>query len=293
MIYSQLAINILVVAAIYALVGTGFALIYHVTRIFHFAHGAVFTIGAYLAYAFYKFFDLPFPVAALLAVFGASILGFLIEAIVYRPLRRKRTASVGFLLSSLGLYVLLQNIVSIIFGDDTKTMGEIFTEEIVVFMSARVTMVQIAIIATSSFLMIFTHLVVAKTRFGRAMRAISNDIELSRVSGIDSDRVILFTFVFGSALAGIAGILVALDVDMTPTMGMKALMMGVVAVFIGGIGSVSGVAFGALLLGIAQHLVVWKISSQWQDAIVFLILLTFLLIKPEGFMGKKIRKTTV
>ena len=128
---------------------------------------------------------------------------------------------------------------------------------------------------------------------GHGMRAVSNDVELAKISGIDSDRIILWSFILGSALAGVAGILVALDVDMTPTMGMNALMMGVVAMIIGGVGSILGVAFGAILLGLAQHLGVWKISSQWQDAIAFIILFLFLLIRPQGFMGRKVKKVTI
>ena len=125
------------------------------------------------------------------------------------------------------------------------------------------------------------------------MRAVANDPELASVSGIDSGKVILLTFALGSALAGVAGILVAFDVDMIPTMGMNALMMGVVAVIIGGVGSIPGIALGSLLLGMAQHLGVWFISSQWQDAIAFAILLIFLLFRPQGFLGKKIKKANI
>ena len=125
------------------------------------------------------------------------------------------------------------------------------------------------------------------------MRAVADDLELARVSGIDSDRIILWTFAISSALAGIAGILVAFDTDMTPTMGLNVLLMGVVAVIIGGSGSIPGVALGALFLGLAQHLGVWGISSQWQDAIAFIILLAFLLVRPEGVLGKRVTKATV
>jgi branched-chain amino acid transport system permease protein len=125
------------------------------------------------------------------------------------------------------------------------------------------------------------------------MRAVANDSELASLSGIDSDRVILWAFAIGSALAGVAGILIALDVDMTPTMGMDALMIGVVAVIIGGANSIPGIALGALLLGLAQQFGVWYISSQWQDAIAFVILLVFLLFRPQGFMGRKVKKASV
>ncbi|HEX8948282.1 MAG TPA: hypothetical protein VF790_04925, partial [Dissulfurispiraceae bacterium] len=113
------------------------------------------------------------------------------------------------------------------------------------------------------------------------------------VSGINTDRTILFSFLLGSMLAGIAAILISFDIDMTPTMGMNALMMGVVAVIIGGVGSISGAALGALLLAFAQNFGIWKISYQWQDAIAFIILLIFLLYRPYGFFGKKVRKVEV
>ena len=125
------------------------------------------------------------------------------------------------------------------------------------------------------------------------MRAVANDPELANVSGINSNAVILWAFAIGSGLAGVAGVLIALDVDMTPTMGMNALMMGVVVVIIGGVNNIPGIALGALLLATAQHLGAWFIGSQWQDAIAFIILVVFLLFKPEGFFGKKVRSATV
>ena len=158
---------------------------------------------------------------------------------------------------------------------------------------ARITQVQIFIILVSIAATSAIHVFLKNSKTGKAMRAISCDPELSKISGVDTEKTIFWTFGIGSALASVAGILIALDVDMTPTMGMNALMMGVVAVIIGGVGSVPGIALGALFLGMAQHIGVWKISSQWQDAIAFLILLIFLVVRPEGFMGKRIRRTTV
>ncbi len=125
------------------------------------------------------------------------------------------------------------------------------------------------------------------------MRAVANDPELAQISGIDTDRIILWTFAVGSALAGFAAILISLDIDMTPTMGLYALMMGMVAVIIGGTGNITGAACGGLLLGLAQHLGVWKISSKWQDSIAFFILLVFLLFRPHGFFGRKVKKIQV
>ena len=215
------------------------------------------------------------------------------ESLVYRPLRQRGSSPMVMLLASLGMYIVLQNCISMFFGDDTKSIRTGVVKEGLPVFGARITPIQIIIIAVSIVLVVLVAIWLKKSRMGKAMRAVASDAELAKISGIDSDRVILWTFAIGSALAGVAGILVAMDVDMTPTMGMNALMMGVVAVIIGGVGSIPGVALGALLLGMAQHLGVWKISSQWQDAIAFIILFLFLLIRPRGFMGRKVKKVSV
>lgn len=183
--------------------------------------------------------------------------------------------------------------ISMVFGDDTKTIRSGMVKEGINLLGARITPIQITIIIVSLLLVASCFLFLKYTKTGRFMRAVSNSPELARMSGINSDFVIIGVFAIGSALAGIAGILVALDVDMTPTMGMNALLMGVAAMIIGGSGSLPGIVLGALLLGMAQHLGVWKISSQWQDAIAFFILLMFLLFRPQGFLGKRVKKVSV
>jgi len=290
---NQLIINIIISASLYALVAFGFTLIYSTTRFFHFAHGIVFTSAAYFVYALYIFLKLPFALSVGLAILLSAGLGCLIDRAIYRPLRQRKSSSLVLLLASLGVYIVLQNLISLFFGDDTKSIRSGVVKEGLNVFGARITPIQITIIAVSIILLIGLVLLLKRTKLGKAIRAVSDDPELSSICGIDSERIILYVFAIGSALAGVAGILVALDVDMNPTMGMRFLMMGVVAVIIGGVGSITGTALGALLLGMAQHLGVWKISSQWQDAIAFAILLIFLLFRPEGFLGKKIKKATV
>ena len=290
---NQLIVNGIIAGSVYTLVAVGFAVIYRTVKFFHFAHGVVFTAGAYFVYFFKAWLGWPDIVAISASTALCAVLGILIETSVYRPLRHKGSSSLILLLASLGIYIVLQNIISMIFGDDIKTIRSGIIKEGINILGARITPVQITIIIVSLLLVASCFLFLKYTKVGQAMRAVANDPELANMSGIETDRVIFFTFAIGSALAGIAGILVALDVDMTPTMGMNALMMGVVAVIIGGVGSIPGVALGALLLGMAQHLGVWKISSQWQDAIAFVILLIFLLFRPQGFLGKKVKKVTL
>jgi branched-chain amino acid transport system permease protein len=249
-------------------------------------------VGAYLAYAGWLL-GLSLYIAIPLAVIGTAILGALLEIRVYRPLRKKGASSLVFLLASLGLFIVIQNVISLIFGDDTKTIRSGAVMEGLPVFGARITPIQITIIVVTALLFALCWAFMKKTKMGKAMRAVANDPELARVVGIETDQVILFTFVLGSALAGIAAILISLDTDMTPLMGFRALLMGVVAVIAGGIGSIPGAALGGLLVGMAQHLGVWKIPTQWQDTIVFLILIFFLLFRPQGFLGRAVKKSSV
>ena len=290
---NQLILNGIIAGSVYILVAVGFAVIYRTVRFFHFAHGVVFTAGAYFTYLFKAWLGWPVIVAIPVSIGLCAVLGMMMEIFVYRPLRHKESSALILLLASLGIYIVLQNIISMIFGDDTKTIRSGIVKEGINLLGARITPVQITIICVSLLLVLACFLFLKYTKIGRSMRAVANNPELARVTGINSDSVVFWTFAIGSALAGIAGILVALDVDMTPTMGMNALMMGVAAMIIGGVESIPGVALGALLLGMAQHLGVWKISSQWQDAIAFAILLVFLLFRPQGFLGKRVKKVTI
>jgi len=179
------------------------------------------------------------------------------------------------------------------FGDDSKSIRNGPITEGFSFFEARITSTQIAIIVISWALCALTWAGLRFSRQGRMMRAVANDRELSRVVGIDSDRIILSSILLGSALAAIAAIFVSLDSDMMPLMGFHALLMGVVAVVVGGVGSVPGALVGGLFIGLVQHLGVWKLPSQWQDAIIFVILVLFLLVRPQGFAGKPLRISAV
>ncbi len=289
----QLVLNGIIAGSIYSLVAIGFALIYQTTRFFHFAHGAVYTFGAYFAYLFYTQLGLDRFVAFPLACICAALIGVICEVIIYKPMRVRKATDLTLLIASLGLYIVLQNIISMLWGDDTKTMR---TGEVVEgheFLGARITDIQIAIIVTSIVLIALISLMLSKMKFGKALRALANDSELARLSGINSDRYIMYAFAIGSFLAAVAAIMISFDTDMTPTMGFNALVMGVIAVIVGGIGSLPGAAVGGLLIGLAQNLGVWQLPSKWQDTIAFVILILFLLFRPYGILGKKPTKAHV
>lgn len=290
---ANLISNVIILSSKYFIIATSFFLIYHVVRFFHFAHGIVFTSGAYFAFLFFRIVEMPLFVAIVLALFASMALGCLIEFAVYRPLRKKASDELILLLASLGAYIVLQNVISMTFSDETRSIRTGVVKEGINVLGARITPIQFVTIFVSIVLVIALSMFLKRTKIGSAMRAVANDPELANVSGINSNRVILWAFAIGSGLAGLAGILVALDVDMTPTMGMHALLMGVVAMIIGGVNSIPGIALGSLLLAMAQHFGAWYIGSQWQEAIAFIILVIFLFFKPEGFLGKKVKAATV
>lgn len=290
----QVLLNIVIAWSHIVLIGIGFAIIYQIVRFFHFTHGIIFTAGAYFVLLFNVWLGLPLFYSIFYSIIACIILGCLIELTFYRYLRHKGSSPLIFLLTSLGVYIFLQNIISMLFGDETRSIiGTAVVKEGFNVVGGRATFTQIVTICTAITLVAVLSVFLKKTKVGNAMRAVANDHVLANVSGINSSCIILLSFAIGSALAGLAGILVAFDINMTPTMGMHALMMGVVAVIIGGVNSIPRITLGALLLAMGQHLGAWFIGSQWQDAIAFVILILFLLFKPEGFFGKKIRSVTV
>jgi len=197
------------------------------------------------------------------------------------------------MLASLGLYTVLQNVISILWGDATKRVR---TAEVKVgneLFGAYITDIQIITIVVCLVLFLACIFFMKHNRIGRNIRAVASNPELSNVIGIHSDRVILWAFGIGSALMAIAGVLIAHDMDMRPTMGFNWLLYGVVAMIIGGVGSNWGLIGGALLLAASQHLAAYYIGSQWMNAVAYIILILFLIAKPLGFSGKRLKKIEI
>jgi branched-chain amino acid transport system permease protein len=149
-----------------------------------------------------------------------------------------------------------------------------------------ITPIQILILSASIILFIILWLIISKTRIGKAIRAVADDPIGASVSGIWSERVILYAFGIGSALAGMAGVLISLETNIEPTMGFNAILKGIIASIIGGIGSIPGAVLGGFFLGIVENLGIWKIQAGWKDAIAFAVLIVFLLFRPQGILGK-------
>jgi branched-chain amino acid transport system permease protein len=217
----------------------------------------------------------------------------MMELLFYRPIRRANNSSNTLLLCSLGIFIVIQATLALCFGSETKSLRLSPVTEGWPILGARLTLIQIVIVTGSAMCLIGTWLFMRLTKVGRQLKAVANDSFLARVVGIRIERMFLISIGLGSALAGIAGILVSYDIDMNPTMGMYPMMLGVIAVIVGG-NNIWGTAAGSLLIGMAQHLTGFiRLPSRWQDTIVFLILLCFLFFRPQGVLGEPLRKTTV
>ncbi len=284
---NQLLLNGLIAGSIYALVALGFAVIYRTVRFFHFAHGAVYAVGAYVGYSVVIGFG-AYPVVGVLAGgLAAGFAGVAIDLLVYRPLRRRKSPNLVFLIASFGVFVLLQNLMQILYGPQTLSVrtGSVMAGHDI--LGAVITDTQITILIVGLILFAALSFFLHYTRLGTAMRAVADDPLGAEIAGIDPERIIQVSFFIGSVLAGMAGMLVAYETNLEPTMGFNAILKGIIASIIGGIGSIPGAVLGGYLLGLVENLGIWKIASGWKDTIAFVLLIIFLLAWPSGIMGKR------
>jgi len=283
----QLLVNGLIAGSIYALVALGFTVIYGTVRFFHFAHGAVYATGAYLAWLAVAQLGIPIIPGVVIACLLAGVLGVGIDFLVYRPLRTRKSPNLVFLLASFGVFVFLNNALQLAFGPDVKSLRTGPVKEGHHFLGAVITDIQIVILLASLILAVVLILFIKATRLGKAIRAVADDPVAASLVGIHSERIIRTSFFLGSILAGAAGILVSLETNIEPTMGLNAILKGIIAAVIGGVGSIPGALVGGLFIGLAENLGIWGVSSGWKDAIAFAILVAFLLIRPKGIFGRK------
>jgi branched-chain amino acid transport system permease protein len=286
----QLVINGIIAGSIYGLIAIGFTVIYRTVKFFHFAHGIVYTAGAYFAYTLIISLHLNFALSFFLSVILAAVLGVAIDRSVYYPLRQQDASNLIFLLASFGVFIFLQNLIQLIYGAQILTIRTGPIKEGHYFLGAVITDIQILILVVSCCLLVVLWLFIQRTKLGKAMRAVSDDPLAANVVGINPERIIRSSFAIGSALAGAAGILISLETNIEPTMGFSALLKGIIASIIGGIGSIPGAVLGGFFLGLAENLGIWKISAGWKDCIAFAILIIFLLMRPSGILGAKTEK---
>lgn len=285
MIFNQLLINGIIAGSIYALVASGFSLIYSATRFVHFAHGAIAATGAYFVYTFFSLLGLNFYLSSILAIVCTSLVGVFFFAIVYRPLQKKKSSNAILLIAGLGIMILVENLLLLIYGADVKTLQFIEVAQGKEIFGAIITPLQMVIVFVSVALLLALQLFVKKTKFGKKMLAVADNPELADITGINAKRIQYAGFAIGSALAGVAGILIGLEQNIEPVMGTQLIVKGFTGAVIGGASSLPGSILGSYLLGLAENFGIWWLPSGYKDAIAFVLLLVFLLVRPQGILG--------
>ncbi|MCC6216695.1 MAG: branched-chain amino acid ABC transporter permease [Polyangiaceae bacterium] len=293
----QQIVNGLSLGSIYALIALGYTMVYGILKLINFAHSEVFMVGAYAGYfaatwlgiesmeAAGQAFPLYLAVGVLLVAMASSAaLGMAIERLAYRPVRNAPRLTP--LITAIGVSLLLQNLGLLVFGPNPRRYPPVLKEVTYELGGVVLTNVKVTIFVVTLLLMVGLQLLVHRTWTGKAMRAVSVNLDAAKLMGIDTNRTIAATFGIGSALAAAGGILFGLDqITINPLMGVLTGLKAFVAAVLGGIGNVPGAMLGGLLIGLSEQLVAGYVSPDYRDAITFLVLIAILIFRPEGLLG--------
>jgi branched-chain amino acid transport system permease protein len=294
----QQVINGLTIGSVYAIVGLGYTMVYGVIRLINFAHGSVFMVGAYLGLTLLGLLGGAQPaigiipallVALVVPAIACGAIGYTMDSQVYRRLRKMRAHPLIPLIAALGISLILETSAMLIWGKEFKVYPTILPVRHFEFGGAVLSSAQVMLLVICFAMMLGLHLFVQKTRLGRAMRATSLDPNAARLVGVDVDRIILLTFILGSMLAAVAGVLVGLyygsvNFRMGYVPGLKAFTAAV----LGGVGNIPGAMLGGLIIGLLETFGAAYISGEWKDAIAFIILITVIVARPTGLLGERV-----
>lgn len=286
-ILPQLIVNSIIAGSVYALVALGFNLVYSTTKFFNLAHGVVAVIGGYTVFFLNQKLGVGIILSILIAIIFTGIVGFTLDKVVYLPLRKRKASNMVLLVASLGVFTVLQAVIAMLFTSQFQTLSQSISATATYnIFGGIITSVQLIMLICAIVIMCGLVLLLKKTKFGKAVRAVGDDEEVAKIIGINTNKIIGQVFFIGSTIAGLAGILVGFDTGIEPTMGMGLLLKGVIAAIVGGIGNIYGAFLGAFLLAFVENFGIWKISGEWKDAIAFAVLILFLLFRPQGIVRK-------
>jgi branched-chain amino acid transport system permease protein len=294
--FLQQLTNGLAVGSIYALIALGYTMVYGVLKLINFAHGDLFSIGAYLGLTLLTTFGLaryvgPLGVVIVLAVMVmglVAVIGAMLERVAYRPLRQAHRLSA--VVSAMGASIFFQNALMLLYGARYRVYPhDILPQTTVSVMGFDIPLVRLMVLLTSVLMMIGLYLFIQKTRIGTAIRAAAIDQRAARLMGINVDRVIMVVFIIGPALGGAAGLMVGLYYgQINFTMGWMYGLKAFTAAILGGIGNIPGAMVGGLLLGLIEAMGAAYISIAWKDAITFGVLIAILIFRPTGLLGERV-----
>ena len=284
----QFLANGLVIGAIYALVALGFALVYNTTRIFHIAYSVLYVLAPYMILSFYRNLGITFYLAFSIAIILTIFLSVIIELVVYRQLSKRKSSSNVILISSIGIMIVVINLIAMFYGNETKILNPNISKSItigkIIITHSQLMQLGFSLFVIGVFLFFLKH-----SKFGIKTRAMRDDEVLCTVFGMNINKMRLILFTLSGFFAALGGGLVAYDVGMDPYVGMPMFLNAVVALIIGGMGRFEAPIIGGFVIGILQALAVWAFSARWQDAVTFTLLIVFLLFRPQGLLGEKKR----
>lgn len=286
----QQLINGISLGSIYALIALGYTMVYGIIKLINFAHGDVFMVGAFVGFYAVTSWQMGFFPALIIAMILCAILGVVIERLAYKRLRN--STRIAALITAIGVSLLIEYVTIYIRG----AQPEAYPKDLVAnkqfnLFGADISSQSLLILGVSITLMILLQFIVHKTKVGKAMRAVSHDVEAAKLMGINVDNTISATFAIGSALAGAAGVIFGLYyTKIDPLMGVIPGMKAFVAAVLGGIGSIPGAMTGGMILGVIETIVSAVGFSLWRDAAAFIILIIILIFRPAGIFGKNTRE---
>jgi len=284
-LFLQLLARGLIAGSLYALLGVSWGIIYNTTRTFHFAHGFIYTLASYAILVFVGT-SLPLIPSLLFGLVVATLAGCAVEYFAYLPMREKNASQLSVFLTAMGIMIAGQSLIHLIFGPNSRPL-EGFPEHVISMGPITFTTIDLFTVVLSWLVIVLLFAFLARTKAGMMIRAVSSNPEKATFIGIDSKKIFLLVFGIGSLLVAIAAFLATLDRPANPNIGLGALLISFITVFLGGVGSLGGAALGGVILGVAESLVIIVLPTEYKMVVTFFILFLVILIKPEGLMGKK------
>ena len=284
-------INGISLGSVYAIIALGYTMVYGIAKMLNFAHGDVIMIGAYVSFCAMQYMGLPAILSVVLAMAVCTVLGIVIEGLAYKPLRQ--APSLAVLITAIGVSYFLQNLALLIWGSTPKSFSSVVSVGSITLLEGQLVISGETIVTVLANILIMIALTqfTSRTKFGKAMRAVSEDKGAAELMGINVNATISMTFAIGSALAAIAGVLLCSAYPtLQPTTGSMPGIKAFTAAVFGGIGSIPGAMIGGVLLGVIEILGKAYVSTELGDALVFAVLILVLLVKPTGLLGKPVRE---
>lgn len=286
MLFAQLLANGLQTGALYALIAAGFSLIFGMTRIFHAAHGATFTIAGFVFYECYAVLGWAWPLATLVSAAAAGLFGIFLDRFVYAVIQRHEGSFFTVFVASFGAAIVVQNLISIVFGRGMVTVSTPLSKSIEVIPGLFIAPIAGAVFVCAIVSFAILQWLLTRTNLGIALRALGENPALIEVYGLTPRRLSQYVFLIGSILVVPAAILTAATSGLNPAMGHHIMLISIAATIVGGVGSLRGAAVAGLLLGLAENLCLAFIDPQWSEAVTFVILFLFILFRPGGVYGR-------